>query len=196
MKNKFALLTLLLAVTATTACGIADQTTAPAPLKVATTVSPNLTGTITQLTALLTSYSAMIWRTPVANATSASVRVTRTTGGVIQIPGLGATLTIPAGAVAVPTTITMTALPGYVVAYEYGPAGTKFELPLIMRQDLSKTWWLGAPFSVVYFQQTSDIDQKNHTVKGSETLPVTLSGTMADYQLWHFSGYALSSSRQ
>ena len=195
MKNRFGRWTLLLAITVTTACTAADTATSPGAMAAGAPASANKAAQ-SALQVLLNEVAAQDWAVPVLAPLSASVRVDEKTGGVIRIPATGATLTIPAGAVHESTLITMTALPGSVVAFDYSPAGTKFKKPLNMRLDLGLTKWNGQSFSVVYFKSNDDIDQKRHTIKISDVLPVTVVGRAANYDLWHFSGYALSSSRR
>jgi hypothetical protein len=60
-------------------------------------------------------------------------------GGQVSIPTAGVTLTVPAGAVDFPTLISVTALAGRGVAYEFGPTGSTFKKPLTIKQDLRVT---------------------------------------------------------
>ncbi|HEX2779751.1 MAG TPA: hypothetical protein VHM30_09640, partial [Gemmatimonadaceae bacterium] len=60
-------------------------------------------------------------------------------GGVIKLPTAGLTVSIPAGALSAPTPITVTAVPGRSVAYEFSPHGLQFSKPVTLRQDLTET---------------------------------------------------------
>jgi hypothetical protein len=133
------------------------------------------------------------WKNPVMAAKTVSARVSRTEGAVLSIPELGVTVTIPANAVRREMTITMTALAGSVVAFDFQPAGTKFKKPLTASQDLSRTQWDGQPFDVVYFKHDSDVGKKH--VKASEFIPVSVSGKTALFDIKHFSGYAVAAGR-
>src|SRR5262245_36261473 len=95
---------------------------------------------------------------------TSSISVSKTVGPlgvVIAIPATGFTVTIPPLAVAKATTITVTALAGRAVAYEFAPHGLKFTTPLIAIQDLSKTNTTGLDLSLLtagYFESSADID--------------------------------------
>lgn len=60
-------------------------------------------------------------------------------GGSIRINAAGGKIDIPAGALSAPTKITMTALAGPNVAYEFQPHGTTFTQPVKVQQDLKMT---------------------------------------------------------
>ena len=72
-----------------------------------------------------------------------AIRVNRTNhfridqkGGWFSIPEAGLYIFVPANAVSAPLTISAKALTGDLMAYEFGPHGTKFNVPLQMYQDL------------------------------------------------------------
>ncbi|MEO8619446.1 MAG: hypothetical protein ABI625_00190 [bacterium] len=138
---------------------------------------------------------AQQWRTSVAAPITVSVAVSKTKGGVLRIPQLGVNVTIPVGAVDSDMTISMTALAGSVVAFDFEPAGTKFKAPLRVTQDLGLTSWIGTPFDIVYFKSSDDINSSTKKIKVSEVIPVTLVGPTASFDIWHFSGYAVSAGR-
>ena len=177
----------------TAACG-ADTTMPSRSLEVPSAAQDKIT-LMTATTFLQSLVSGQLWRTSVAAPITVSAAVSRTQGAVLSIPQLGVTVTIPAGAVSATTTISMTALAGRVVAFDFQPAGTTFTAPLHVTQDLSRTFWLGMPFDVVYFKSTSDIDQSSTKISVSEVIPVKLAGTIASFDIWHFSGYAVSAGR-
>lgn len=75
------------------------------------------------------------------------VRVRKTigpAGGEISIPETGLTMSFPAGAVAAPITITITADEKYV-AYKMEPAGTQFLKNVTVTQSLARTEFGGEP---------------------------------------------------
>ena len=78
------------------------------------------------------------WNTPVTTAQSASAQI-GVLGGQISRQSLGLTVIVPAFAVTSTTTITVTAVPGNQVAYEFGPHGLQFNAPVIVRQSLAGT---------------------------------------------------------
>ncbi len=118
-------------------------------------------------------------------------------GGTITLPGAGLTVVVPPLAVTKSMTITVTALAGSAVAYEFEPAGTKFLLPLVVTQDMSKTKTQGLNLSLFkggYFKSTGDIDPKTGTAKVSEllNLQVTLAPLLGVFTVTHFSGYLVA----
>ncbi len=73
------------------------------------------------------------------------VRVTKQIdvgGGILSIPETGFTMSFPAGAVAAPITITVTADEKYV-AYKMEPSGTQFLKDVTVTQSLAKTEFSG-----------------------------------------------------
>jgi hypothetical protein len=121
-------------------------------------------------------------------------------GGVISIPGAGLTVTIPPLALTNTTTISVTALAGSAVAYEFAPHGLTFVAPLVAVQDLSKTKTSGlnlSLFSAGYFLKASDIDSRTGTAKVAELLSIkaTLAPMAAVWTIPHFSGYLVATGR-
>ena len=119
-------------------------------------------------------------------------------GGQISIPAAGVTLIVPAGAVDYPTPITMTALAGRAVAYEFGPNGMTFKKPLTIKQDLRVTsvdprLLSKLKFNGGYFKSRGDL------LSGLlgiiyELLDATTSadGTTVQFNVKHFSGYLIA----
>jgi hypothetical protein len=119
-------------------------------------------------------------------------------GGTIAIPEAGVTVTVPRGALAKTTKITMTARAGTLVAYDFEPHGITFAKPLAFSQKLSGTnaTLLSAPFlQLGYYQDASLLTKTGGIV--SELLGGavnTLSWTFTS-QIGHFSGYMVSCGR-
>jgi len=61
-------------------------------------------------------------------------------GGEIKIDAAGGKISFPAGALSEPTLITMRALKGWDVAYDFQPHGITFNAPVKIQQDLRVTW--------------------------------------------------------
>jgi ZU5 domain len=120
-------------------------------------------------------------------------------GGSLSIPEAGVTVTVPAGALLVPVKISMTALPGDVVAYDFAPHGLVFLKPISIAQRLAGTKEKGkrdrSPDSVElgYFalpgQLGTLISEVDELSGGSET------GEVFTSSIWHFSGYMLGCGR-
>jgi hypothetical protein len=137
--------------------------------------------------------------TPLASPISVSKTI-GPLGGVIAIPAAGLSVTFPALAVAKATTITVTALAGGAVAYEFAPHGLKFTVPLIAVQDLTKTNTTGLDLSLLtagYFEDSKDINSLTGTAKVTELFNVnaTLSPLTAVWTIPHFSGYLVATGR-
>ena len=189
MKNFTKVLVLAGSLVSATACS--SEVTSPARIMSgAASLSTAVASAATTADAGLQS-----WDTPLTQDLAARADVSPTQGGQLSIPSLGITVRIPAGAVESPTTITMTAMAGGVVALDFQPAGSKFKRPLHVTQDLSFTQYTGAAFDIVYFKNSGDIDQLNKKVKVSEVIPVSVASSMASFDIWHFSGYAVSTGR-
>ena len=136
---------------------------------------------------------------------STQVGVTKTIGvlgGTISIPETGLTISFPAGAVAAPIDITITADAEYV-AYKMEPAGTQFLAPVTVTQSLVWTEVDGRPLSGhVYAAYIADDNLSltgNVPVKELEpaqTIFSPLSPLIPVAQVWiirHFSRYMLAS---
>ena len=136
--------------------------------------------------------------TPLPSPLTASA-VIGVLGGQISIPGAGIKVVVPALALTSSTRITVTAIAGDQVAYEFEPHGTKFLVPLIVTQNLVGTnavnGGLLKPLVAGYFASTSDLDPLAGTGLVSELLGVALnlSTKTATFSVFHFSGYLIAS---
>ena len=125
-------------------------------------------------------------------------------GGEITVPLSGATIVFPPGALAQPTRITMTAKAGWNVAYEFAPHGIAFAVPVTVKQDLTLT----AAFRMkdatrleagYYRDSLSDVlvEPTESLARVSELrrvdLDLPLNPRVAQFYIYHFSGYILSS---
>ena len=123
-------------------------------------------------------------------------------GGEIEIKELGFKLTIPKNAIRAnqgTVHMTVTALPGDQIAYEFQPSGITFDRPLEFEQDVRSITKDGTVDpsmvpQVSYFKSTADLDPKSHKAQSYEDLPssVDVSGQTLKTQIWHFSGYIVS----
>jgi hypothetical protein len=133
------------------------------------------------------------------------VRVSKTidaAGGIISIPATGLTISFPAGAVAAPITITITADEKYV-AYKMEPAGTKFLKGVTVTQSLSTTEFSGrvlqSPLFAAYIADDSVQLSGNVPVlelEPSQTTFSPLAPLIPVAHVWiirHFSRYMLAS---
>ena len=118
-------------------------------------------------------------------------------GGTITIPAAGVRVDVPKNAVIVPTTITVTAIAGTNVAYEFEPAGTVFNKRLIVSQDLSLTTILptitGTSFTGAYFRSRDELTSTGSAlVHELEPTTVDLTSLMVRFTVGHFSGYIVA----
>lgn len=131
---------------------------------------------------------------PVEQTASAHIGIL---GGHLSLPGAGLTILVPPLAVVTPVTITVTALAGSNVAYEFSPRGISFLTPLIATQDLSNTQASAGGLIdplllyVGYFPDSSHVT----TVTELLDLQVNLLAQTSTALLWHFSGYMWSSGQ-
>lgn len=119
-------------------------------------------------------------------------------GGTLAVPGAGILVVIPPLAVPKTKTITVTATAGSNVAYEFAPHGLKFNLPLIVTQNLSGTdaSQTGSidPLSLFagYYPDSTNVT----SITEQLNVNVNLLDQLATFTVWHFSGYILASGRQ
>jgi len=119
-------------------------------------------------------------------------------GGRLALPGAGLTVVVPPLAVVSPVTMTVTALAGSSVAYEFAPHGVRFLAPLVATQDLRNTEAASGgtvnPLSlfVGYFPDSSNITSVTELLN----VRIDLLAQTSIVSLWHFSGYMWSSGRE
>lgn len=125
-------------------------------------------------------------------------------GGEITVPLSGATIVFPPGALDKRTRITMTAKAGWNVAYEFAPHGIVFAAPVTVEQDLTLTAASrmkdATKLEAGYFRDSlSDalVDPSQSLALVSELrrvdLDLPLNPRVAQFYIYHFSGYILSS---
>src|SRR4051812_35393528 len=154
------------------------------------------TGASHQLLAVPTAVNVVTRDVPLATAQSTSALI-GVFGGRLTLPGPGLTVIVPPLALTTPTTITVTAVAGREVAYEFEPHGTQFLVPLRVRQGLTGTSASNAGLlttvSAGYFQSASDLDQINGTALVSELLGTSLNlwTNSVSFSISHFSGYLI-----
>jgi len=192
------LLTLSAALAATlTVFGCAsDSTTAPppsssaaAPAQPSQSLLGGLLGGTTTTTQTITPLKRA---TPLAQNISVTKNI-GVLGGTIVVPGAGFTLVVPPLAVSKTMTFTVTALAGSNVAYEFGPHGTKFLLPLVATQNLVGTnaSTLSVGLSLGYFPDSSNPTSVSELL-GVQVDLLKLVGVSS---ISHFSGYIYATGR-
>lgn len=134
---------------------------------------------------------------PLSTAQTASARI-GALGGQLSLPGAGLAVVVPPLSVVSPVTITVTALAGSDVAYEFSPHGMTFLVPLVATQSLANTearaGGLIDPLTlyVGYFPDSSQITSVTELLN----LRVDLLGQTSTALLTHFSGYVWASGRE
>jgi hypothetical protein len=141
-------------------------------------------------------------RSPLAQSVTVSFTTT-SAGGSYDLPGTGLRVVVPAKAVpSSPFTITVTALPGSGVAYNFEPHGTVPVSPLTLAVEMGATSYaaLQSPSAVDagYFASTPGIDHRTGGAVVSELRAVTAdrSTNRITFPVSHFSGCMLWSGRQ
>lgn len=137
-----------------------------------------------------------------------AIRVNRTNhfridqnGGWYAIPEAGLYIFVPANAVSAPMTISAKALTGDLMAYEFGPHGTKFDVPLEMYQDLDLAHITAhtdlSQLEVGYFADENTLDYGTDKVAVNEFIPtgVVFEGRAVRFEVSHFSGYVIATGR-
>ncbi len=121
-------------------------------------------------------------------------------GVFVRHPSTGLTILVPAGAVAAPTHITVTALKGASLAYRFEPHGLRFAIPIQLTQSL-RGIRLKQPLSVPqlfagYFANDSLPIDATGNARVIEILPVQVDvkDRSALFEIRHFSGYTVASA--
>ena len=115
-------------------------------------------------------------------------------GGTIEIPETGFRLDIPKNALAAPTLITVTAVQGSTVAYEFEPHGLTLNKRLVVTQSLGLTslvsTLLGHSFTGAYFTSRDDLHTDGTAaIHELEPTSTDLFSLQARFSIGHFSGY-------
>jgi hypothetical protein len=135
--------------------------------------------------------------TPLPN----DITVTQTidgSGGTLSIPAAGVTVTVPQGALATPTVITMRARAGAAVAYDFEPHGIVFAGPLTFTQKLGDTNASLLSFTGMqlgYYADDSLLGQNTALVSELIGGTVSLLSQTFTSRIQHFSGYVVSCGR-
>jgi len=166
-----------------------SESVAPPPVAPPSAASQSLTGILSSPVTV-----QPLQRTvPLATNYSASAYI-GVLGGTISIPNAGVTVVVPALALRSTTRITVTALAGSNVAYEFAPHGIKFPVPLVVIQSLNntqaRTGGLVNPLSLQagYFPDSSNVSSVTELLN----VNVNLLSQTAIFNVWHFSGYILA----
>ena len=108
-----------------------DSSTAPTSTAIAPQAEPSqaLLGSLLGTTKTVT---PLLRTTPLKASVTASATI-GALGGVLAIPSAGITVIVPPLAVLSPTKMSVTALAGSSVAYEFAPHGIKFTVPLVAK---------------------------------------------------------------
>jgi hypothetical protein len=182
-------------VTALGAC--ADQPpTGPNPAGPAARASSYKTTTSTS-----TTVSTLRRDVPLAANITRTWTIRRSAGGSIDWPEVGLKVIVPANAFqASAMTISITALRGAVIAYDFAPAGTQFALPLALSQRLRGTSWYKADYGKTlqgaYFRSAAQVRDSTNTAQADELLPADtdLLNSQVKFKITHFSGYMVSTN--
>ena len=122
-------------------------------------------------------------------------------GGWYSIPEAGLYIFVPANAVSEPLTISAKALTGDLMAYEFGPHGTRFNVPLQMYQDLGLAHITAhtdlSKFEVGYFADENTLNYQTDKVAVNEFIPtgIVFEGRALRFEVSHFSGYVIATGR-
>lgn len=181
------------------ASGCADAGTLVEPLAPARVQVPNplrsLSSTTGEAKSTATEVVKVLERTAALQNDLVRSEVIGSAGGMVQLPEAGLRLIIPEGALSVPTTISVRALAGPLVAYSFEPHGLKFALPLTVEQSLLDTKIPDGSQVTArgYSASESKIDWEN----GSAEVQVGLverqqSGGSIRFEVTNFSGYLVS----
>lgn len=122
-------------------------------------------------------------------------------GGSLSLPGAGLKVVVPAGALARSTRISVSAYPGFLVAYGFEPHGVQFQVPLSVTQDLTYTVPLslfgGSAYEGGYVADESTLDHNQALALVNEFVPTSVApdGRSVSIAVSHFSGYIIATGR-
>jgi hypothetical protein len=123
-----------------------------------------------------------------------SKRFTAKDGGTLALSDLNVKLTVPKGALPRDTmTITMTVIPGKIVAYDFEPHGAKFLKPLTLSIDVKATKHSlkKSPLFGGHFTANTEVDPAKGTAWITEVISASLRGNILTLNPWHFSGWMI-----
>lgn len=123
-------------------------------------------------------------------------------GTVVTNSATGLTISIPKGALALDTRITVTAMRGAHLAYRFAPHGLQFALPVELRMPLDGVRLKRDPFNYPYLvggyfaSDSLTVDPITGVTRVAELLPLSIdSKTKAiRLEIRHFSGYTVASA--
>lgn len=198
MRNSLARVGSMLLLVMGIAYGCEDERPLVAPSGGPRPLLDSLTSTITTT---LTPVSVLTRNTPLADDVTVSGEIGKL-GGEIAIPEAGVKVVFPADAVNRKVTISVTAIKGSSVAYEFEPHGLKFRQPVMIMQSYKDTpaWTDPTILAQVeggYFASTTDLNTGLGKAKISEFEPISLdvTGSKIKFYVEHFSGYLVVSGR-
>lgn len=188
---------LLSAILAATACGDRELTTPNSPVASSTARFGTAPATSKIVPAV-----RILKRTQALKTTQTTSAVIGPAGGQLSLPTTGIEVSFAPGAVAKATRITVTALEGTDVAYEFQPHGLKFSAPVVVRQDLKKTTAesdavLAASLQGSYFEGIlagnliGTHDVYSHIKEGRKA-KLNATSRVLEFTIEHFSGYIVS----
>ncbi len=156
-------------------------------------------GLVGGVTGSVTNVMGLLRTTPVVSPISRSQTFGRA-GGKLSIPEVGFSLKVPANAIPGDMlTITVSVIPGKMIAYNFEPHGTQFLVPLTFSQELGGTGWLTnllrPQLSGGYFKADSQLNQTNGTALINESFSAVINNNSVSFDITHFSGYMVSSGR-
>lgn len=135
---------------------------------------------------------------------SVSAVIDAAAGGTIQFPAADLTVTFPPGALSQTTTITLVALSGPSIAYDFLPHGIQFSKPVVATQSLVNTAFGGLTGTLpqIYAAYLPDGYETISATLGAHALEIETSSTTLNalgspvsitWYLNHFSRYILAS---
>lgn len=135
------------------------------------------------------------------DAYSASVELHPNRGAVLEIPETGLTVIFPRRSVRERVRVTVTAIPGPYIMYDFQPHGLRFENWVIVKQSLKGTTAYANPavadqIGAAYFPtETPQIDPATGAVSVVELQPSLpdFTRTKLFWGIQHFSGYMVAS---
>jgi hypothetical protein len=190
--------TVALTIGAAAVATLAACTDGPSAPRQAPSAAPRLGIAAAPVDSVTTAVQGLLWSKPVKEDTASKVIGPK--GGSLSVGNLK--LVVPKGAVTTNTTFSVTRIGGRIVAYEFQPHGTTFQVPVQLEFETKDIDWSSLSGAThvagAHFLDASTLDQATGTAVVDEFVPtiVAVDKSKVTMTVPHFSGYMVSTGRR
>ncbi|MGZ8414789.1 MAG: hypothetical protein ACXW05_18835 [Gemmatirosa sp.] len=183
------------------AAACADAPSAPAASTAATSLAPSALPAYGKHDGPRVVVDALTRNKPLEETLS-DVAVIGPKGGTLEIKETGLKVTFPKGLVDAPTRFWVKALPGNIIAYDFGPSSDFGDQEVIIEQKLKGTSFESVKnvdaVKGAYFRDAAALNDGEGFAEVTELRPasVTFDKDRVRFGVTHFSGYMVSTGRR